>query len=130
VGLLTVGSKKMSKSLGNTIRIRDLLSRYNPNIIRLYIFSNHYRSPFEFSLSSLDNFRDVDEVIANAFIQGEKHTDLQHDKTRKKYLNKFIKCIEDDFATPQALEIMIDIAKSDKSFTALRDMVNIFGLRY
>ena len=130
VGLLTIGSKKMSKSLGNTIRIRDLLDKYNPNIIRLYIFSNHYRSPFEFSLPSLDNFRDVDEVIANAFIQGEKHTDLQHDKTRKKYLNKFIKCIEDDFATPQALEIMIDIAKSDKSFTALRDMVNIFGLRY
>jgi cysteinyl-tRNA synthetase len=130
VGLLTVGSKKMSKSLGNTIRIRDLLNKYNPNIMRLYIFSNHYRSPFEFSLSSLDNFRDVDDVIANAIIQGDKHSEHQLDKTRRKYLNKFIKCIEDDFDTPQALKIIIDIAKSDKSFSALRDMVNIFGLRY
>ena len=132
VGLLTIGSKKMSKSLGNTIRIRDLLNKYDPNIIRLYIFSNHYRSQFEFSLSSLDNFRDVDEIIANAFIQGDKDCDRQQDKISKskKYLNKFIKCIEDDFDTSRALEIMIDTAKSDKSFMALRDMVNIFGLRY
>ena len=132
IGLLTVGSKKMSKSLGNTIRIRDLLKKYDPNIIRLYIFSNHYRSQFEFSLSSLNNFRAVDEVIANAFIQGDKDGHRQQDKIRKskKYLNRFIKCIEDDFDTPRALQIMIDIAKSDKSFMALRDMVNIFGLRY
>src|SRR5918911_432941 len=132
VGLLTVGSEKMSKSLGNTIRIRDLLKKYDPNIIRLYIFSNHYRSQFEFSLSSLNNFRAVDEVIANAFIQGDKDGHRQQDKIRKskKYLTKFIKCIEDDFDTPRALQIMIDIAKSDESFMALRDMVNIFGLRY
>src|SRR5919202_5011908 len=100
VVFLTVGSNKMSTMLQNTIRIRDLLDKYNPNIIRLYIFSNHYRSPFEFSLPSLDNFRDVDEVIADAFIQGDKHSDHQHGKTNKKYLNKFIKCIEDDFDTP------------------------------
>ncbi len=132
VGLLTAGAKKMSKSLGNTIRIRDLLKKYDPNIIRLYMFSNHYRSQFEFSLSSLDNLRDVDEVIANAYIQGDKDSHRQQDKIRegKKYLNKFTNCIEDDFDTPRALKIMIDIAKSDKSFMALRDMVNIFGLRY
>jgi cysteinyl-tRNA synthetase len=132
VGLLRVGAEKMSKSLGNTIRIRDLLKNYHPNIIRLYMFSNHYRSQFKFSLSSLNNFRDVDEVIANAFIQGDKDSHRQQDEIRKgkKYLNKFIKCIEDDFDTPRALKIMIDIANSDKSFMALRDMVNIFGLRY
>jgi hypothetical protein len=45
-------------------------------------------------------------------------------------LSKFIRCIEDDFDTPQALETMIDAAKSDKSLAALIDMVNIFGLRY
>jgi cysteinyl-tRNA synthetase len=130
VGLLTVDSKKMSKSLDNTIRVRDLLRKYSPNIIRLYLLSNHYRSQIEFSLSNLDNFRDADQVIAGAFIEGDKDSDLQGDRTSKKYLNKFIKCIEDDFDTHQALEVMIDAAKSDKSFTALRDMVNIFGLRY
>ena len=134
VGLLTVGSKKMSKVLHNTIRIRDLLKKYHSNIIRLYIFSNHYRSQFEFSLSRLDRFREVDDIIANAFIRSDKASSEfyyhKYDKTTKKYLNKFIKCIEDDFDTPKALEIMIDTAKSDKSFAALRQMVNIFGLRY
>jgi cysteinyl-tRNA synthetase len=134
VGLLTVSSKKMSKTLHNTIRIRDLLKKYDSNIIRLYIYSNHYRSQFEFSLSSLDKFREVDDIIANAFIELDKVSSEcyhnQYDKTTKKNLNEFIKCIEDDFDTPKALEIMIHTAKSDKSFAALRDMVNTFGLRY
>ena len=130
VGLLTLGAKKMSKTLNNTIRIRDMLKKYSSNILRLYIFSNHYRSPFEFSLSKLDNFRNVDEVIASAFIHGSRDSDRQCKTIRKKYLSKFIRCIEDDFDTPQALEIMIDTAKSDKSLAALRDMVNIFGLKY
>jgi cysteinyl-tRNA synthetase len=130
VGLLTFGAKKMSKTLGNTIRIRDVLKKYNSNILRLYIFSNHYRSPFEFSLSRLDNFRDVDEVISNAYIHGGRASDRRCKTITKKYLSKFIRCIEDDFDTPQALEIMINAAKSDKSLAALTDMVNIFGLRY
>src|SRR5919202_1988292 len=118
VGLLTLGAKKMSKTLNNTIRIRDMLKKYSSNILRLYIFSNHYRSPFEFSLSRLDNFRNVDEVIASAFIHGSRDSDRQCKTIRKKYLSKFIRCIEDDFDTPQALEIMIDTAKSDKSLAA------------
>jgi cysteinyl-tRNA synthetase len=135
VGLLTLGSEKMSKTLHNTIRIRDLLKKYKSNIIRLYIFSHHYRSKFDFSLSMLDKFREVDETIANAFIRSEKANSEfygrhQNDNTTKKYLNKFIKCIEDDFDTPKALEVLAHTAKSDKSFAALRDMVSIFGLRY
>jgi cysteinyl-tRNA synthetase len=130
VGLLTVGAKKMSKTLNNTIRIRDVLKKYNSNILKLYIFSNHYRSPFEFSLSRLDNFKDVDELIANAFIHDDKDSDRRCNTIEKKYMSKFIRCIEDDFDTPQALETIIDAAKSDKSLVALRDMVNIFGLRY
>ena len=135
VGLLTVGSKKMSKTLHNTILIRDLLKKYDSNIIRLYIFSNHYRSQFDFSLSRLDKFREVDDIIANAYIRSDKSSSEsyyrnQYDKTTKKYMSKFLKCIEDDFNTPKALETMIHAAKSDKSFAALRNMVSIFGLRY
>ena len=130
IGLLTIGSKKMSKTLDNTISIRDVLKKYNANILRLYMFSNHYRNPFEFSLSKLDNFRDVDEAIYSALIPHSKVTYSQCKTITKKYLGKFIKCIEDDFDTPRALEIMINAAKSDKSIAALKDMVNIFGLRY
>ncbi|HYZ49973.1 MAG TPA: class I tRNA ligase family protein, partial [Nitrososphaeraceae archaeon] len=135
VGLLTLGSEKMSKTLHNTIRIRDLLKKYKSNIIRLYIFSHHYRSNFDFSLSMLDKFREVDETIANAFIRSEKaNAEFYHchhkDNTTKKYLDKFIKCIEDDFDTPKALDVLAHTAKSNKSFAALRDMVSIFGLRY
>ena len=131
VGLLTLGAKKMSKTLENTISIRDILKKYNSNILRLYLFSNHYRSPFEFSLSKLDNFRDIDEVISNAFIYyGSSSRASESNTITKKYLKKFITYMEDDFDTPRALEIMIKAAKSDNSIVALKDMVNIFGLRY
>ena len=130
VGLLTLGSKKMSKTLDNTISIRNVLKKYNSNILRLYMFSNHYRNPFEFSFSKLDNFRVVDEAIFSALIDGSRAINSQCKTITRKYLSKFIRCIEDDFDTPEALKIMINAAKSDKSIAALRYMVNIFGLRY
>ena len=64
VGLITVSGKKMSKSLDNAVRIRDLLRKYNSNVLRLYLFSKHYRESFEFSISDLEKFEGIDESIA------------------------------------------------------------------
>jgi cysteinyl-tRNA synthetase len=48
-GFVTVESEKMSKSLGNFVTIRDALSRYHPQVLRLFLLSKHYRSPLDFS---------------------------------------------------------------------------------
>jgi cysteinyl-tRNA synthetase len=47
-----------------------------------------------------------------------------------KLFGKFIRYIEDDFNTPQALELLINTAKSHDKVTDLKNMVNIFGLQY
>jgi cysteinyl-tRNA synthetase len=52
-GFLTVESEKMSKSLGNFITIKDALTSYHPQELRLFLLSKHYRSPLDFSRSGL-----------------------------------------------------------------------------
>jgi cysteinyl-tRNA synthetase len=49
VGMVTIKSEKMSKSLGNTIKISELLNKINPNIIRLFCLSSHYSKPLDYS---------------------------------------------------------------------------------
>jgi len=130
IGLVTTRGKKMSKSLGNAVTIRDLLKKYNSNVLRLYLFSKHYRDSIEFSMSKLDRFIDLDESIANALFKKHIKFNKSNNKSSQKYMRKFVKYIEDDFDTPQALEIMADATKSESSIIALRNMANIFGLRY
>jgi len=52
-GFITIDKEKMSKSLGNFFTIRDVLAKYDPEVIRLFVISSHYRSPIEFSNEQL-----------------------------------------------------------------------------
>lgn len=127
VGLVSIKGKKMSKSFGNIIRIRDLIRKYNSNIIRLYLFSKHYRQPFMYSQSELDKFYSTDETIASALWR-ETGTKIPHRRTR--LTKEFTSYIENDVNTPAALELMIETAREGESIADLRHMVRIFGLSY
>jgi cysteinyl-tRNA synthetase len=127
IGLVSYKGKKMSKSFGNIIRIRDLIRKYNPNIVRLYLFSKHYRQPFVFSQSELSKFYLTDKIIASA-LRGDVRTKIPHRKTN--LTNEFISHIENDVDTPAALELMIEIARKREFITDLRYMARIFGLVY
>ena len=127
VGLVSINGKKMSKSFGNIIRIRDLIRKYNSNTIRLYLFSKHYRQPFMYSQSELDKFYSTDETIASALWR-ETGTKIPHRRTR--LTKEFTSYIENDVNTPAALELMIETAIEGESIADLRHMVRIFGLSY
>ena len=127
VGLVSINGKKMSKSFGNIIRIRDLIRKYDSNIIRLYLFSKHYRQPFMFSQSELDKFYSTDETIASA-LWGDVGTKILNRRTR--LTKEFTSYIENDVNTSAALELMIETARKRESIADLRYMVRIFGLVY
>jgi cysteinyl-tRNA synthetase len=127
VGLVSINGKKMSKSFGNIIRIRDLIRKYNSNIIRLYLFSKHYRQPFMFSRSELDKFYSTDETIANALW---KDIGTKIPSRRTRLTKEFTSYIENDVNTPAALELMMETAREGESIADLRYMVRIFGLVY
>ena len=53
-GFITVDKEKMSKSLGNFFTLREILSKYDPEVVRYFLVSTHYRSPIEFSNAQLN----------------------------------------------------------------------------
>ena len=127
VGLVNIKGNKMSNSEGNTIRIRDVLKRYNSNTLRLYFLSQHYREPLAFSQSKLHKFEIIDKTISNTMANVLSRRESNNGS---KLLAKFIQYIEDDFNTPSALYLLIDTARSHNAVNDLKNMVNIFGLRY
>lgn len=119
VGLVRIKGNKMSKSLGNTIAIREILKTHSPNSLRLYFYSKHYRDDFDFSEKELERFDRIDAAIYIA---------LQGEKDKSKMAGRFFKRIDDDFDTPGALKVLLEAAKARSS--DFESMVSIFGLRY
>ncbi len=53
-GFVDINNEKMSKSLGNFTMIKDVLVKYHPEVIRLFLLSKHYRSPIDYNENSMD----------------------------------------------------------------------------
>jgi cysteinyl-tRNA synthetase len=116
-GLVYVRGEKMSKSVGNTVTIRELLARHGANAVRLYLLSKHYRERLDFADRGINEFDELDGKIADS-IGG----------TGRPMLDEFAHCVEDDFDTPGALEVMRKATSSASK--DLKAMARIFGLRY
>lgn len=65
-GFLRINNEKMSKSLGNFFTVRDILDKYDPMVLRLFMLSAHYRTPLNFSYELMDQYKASYERILNA----------------------------------------------------------------
>ena len=138
-GFVNIEHEKMSKSLGNILAIRDLLREYHPEALRLFLLSNHYRSPVDFSPQNMVEARANLERFYSAlqgveeFLAGKKETIPLTPKTLRGVANevwekisavkdKFLEAMEDDFNTALALGYLHDLARvlnrvlADKGF--------------
>lgn len=126
-GFLNVEGKKMSKSLGNFITIRDALKKYNENVVRLFFISTHYRSPINFKTKNLESTKNAYERLKNII------SDLKDDgKENKKYLSEFEKAIDDDFEMPKALAVLWEMLRDEKAegkLNTIKKMDEVFGLK-
>lgn len=122
-GLVTVGGKKMAKSLGNFVRLRDALKEHGKDALRLAFLSVHYRSPMDYSdervnqakaslkrLSTL--FASVEELVRrkDASRTGSELANRIREE-RERFLNSFNSAMEDDFNTAQALGEVFEFVK-------------------
>jgi len=69
VGMVTMKSEKMSKSIGNTIKISELLKKINPNVIRLFCLSSHYSKPLDYSDETITEIQNKWGQIENAYYE-------------------------------------------------------------
>lgn len=117
-GFVTVNKEKMSKSLGNFFSLNDIFEKFTPEVVRLFLLSQHYRKPLDFSddklIQAKSNFNRLVRVRENAelLIKNLSIGNLyEHEKTSiDKLANNFVKSMDDDFNTASALAALHGIA--------------------
>ena len=131
IGLLTVEGEKMSKSIGNIVNIKDLLKKWDPEVVRFFFAQAHYRSPPDFSEKALKNIekglirihrvKEKLESFASNIVKKLDEEKLTSDE--KEYLNAikifqqgFESAMDDDFNTPQAVSIVFDFVNISNRF--------------
>ena len=116
---VTTAGEKMSKSLGNTLRIYELLKRVRGIELRWYLGSAHYRSMLEYSPEALDesavNFRRVESFLKRAASQLGKVPGVS-------IANEFATAMNDDLAVPAALAVISELVKDGNNALAAKDI--------
>ena len=113
-GFLTIEGRKMSKSLGNFITIRELLEKESPITLRLLVIKNHYRSPIDFShkflLQTKKEIEKIDEFLAKIQKLAKKgYSKKSGSRLIKKIEKDFDNAMDDDFNTPLALSTIFKL---------------------
>ncbi len=127
-GFIKIDSEKMSKSLGNTMSIKDVLTLYHPEVVRFFILQRHYKSYIDFSDAAMAEARSGMERLYTALkgikdaIGGDRDlSDLSEkdlsgedesvfDKLAE-LKPKFAEAMDDDFNTPRALGYLFDAVR-------------------
>jgi cysteinyl-tRNA synthetase len=135
-GFVNINSEKMSKSLGNFFTIRTVLEKYDPETLRFFILSAHYRSPIDFSDQNLDDalsgleriyscLATVD-VILNATPASNELPTMEYLpeaglELREKVdqaIPRFVEAMDDDFNSALALGVLFEIIRATNRFLA------------
>ena len=107
-GTVMVDREKMSKSLGNFFTIRDVLGHYDPETVRYFLMSGHYRSQLNYSEENLNQARASLERLYTA-LRGLDFSVSSVDMGD--YKQRFNDAMSDDFNTPEAYSVLFDMAR-------------------
>ncbi|MEO8717461.1 MAG: cysteine--tRNA ligase [Burkholderiales bacterium] len=107
-GFVRVDEEKMSKSLGNFFLIRDVLRRYDAEVVRFFILRAHYRSPLNYSDAHLDDARQALTRLYTA-LKGAPATPARIDWQEPR-AQRFRAAMDDDFGTPEAVAVLFELA--------------------
>lgn len=114
-GFVRVDNEKMSKSLGNFFTVREILARYQPEVVRFFIIRAHYRSPLNYSDAHLNDARNALERLYttlknHAPSPTDETSDADIDWKNDRYAQRFMAAMNDDFNTSEAVAVLFDLA--------------------
>jgi cysteinyl-tRNA synthetase len=131
-GLLKVEGEKMSNSLGNFIEIPDVLDKYDPMVLRYWRATVHYRSEINYSEKLIDSAKSalgrLRDAVRNMKSAGGKGQVIG------KYHDRFVRALEDDFNTPEAVAVLWEVVKDreeadEDRLATILDFDRVLGLR-
>jgi cysteinyl-tRNA synthetase len=114
-GMVNMGREKMSKSLGNTLTIRDLVARHDPAALRLFLLGTHYRSPLEWSKERVEDSARALERLWRPVDDAARHPQMQGQPLPAEFApfrQRFLDAMDDDFNTPEALGALFDLSRA------------------
>jgi cysteinyl-tRNA synthetase len=109
-GFVRVDNEKMSKSLGNFFTIRDVLKKYDAEVVRFFILRAHYRSPLNYSDAHLDDAKVALTRLYTALADADLGTGVPAVDWNEAHAIRFREAMDDDFNTPIALAALFDLA--------------------
>ncbi len=119
-GFINVNNEKMSKSLNNFFTVRDIVQKYEYEVVRFFMLSAHYRSPVNFSDDLLDAAKNGLERLYECrdtlrFLMEKAGPDAVKetgsDKDFSTYRERFIVAMEDDMNTADAVSVLFDLVR-------------------
>ena len=122
-GFINVDNKKMSKSLNNFFTVREIAAEYPYPVMRFLLLSAHYRKPLNFSYDLMEAAKQSFARLSNAWERLRELAGTQVPAEAKRsdsYVqypeleeikNNFVKALEADFNTPDAITAMFELAK-------------------
>ncbi|MCU5746696.1 cysteine--tRNA ligase [Staphylococcus sp. SQ8-PEA] len=118
-GFININNEKMSKSLGNFVLVHDIIKEIDPDVLRFFMISVHYRSPINYDLDLVDAARKGLERIRNSYQALEERANITSNiKEQPSYLDeieqilqRFEAVMDDDFNTANAITAWYDLAK-------------------
>jgi cysteinyl-tRNA synthetase len=151
-GYINIDNEKMSKSLGNFVLVHDIIKKHNPQVLRFFMLSVHYRNPINYSEELLESTKAAFERLTTSYqnLQHRKESSTNLTDNNQEWLEKiealqdeFIKAMDDDFNTAKAISVLFDLSKLanyyllekntaveviDKFTTQFNELFNVLGL--
>ncbi|PWA12973.1 cysteine--tRNA ligase [Pueribacillus theae] len=126
-GYIKINDEKMSKSLGNVVLVHELIQNQDPNVVRFFMLSVHYRNPINFNDELLESARSglerLKETVRNLEYRMAHSANL--DKNIESSLDaiqrlkkQFIEEMDDDFNTANAIAVLFELAKEANRYLA------------
>ncbi|HAZ38020.1 MAG TPA: cysteine--tRNA ligase [Clostridiaceae bacterium] len=119
---LNIDNQKMSKSLNNFFTTREILEKYDADVVRLFMLSGHYRNPINFSLDLMEQAKSGIERMKNSLtnlkyiVENGEDRELTAEEKEislrlNAYKDKFIEVMDDDFNTADGISVIFDLIR-------------------
>jgi len=108
-GMVRVSGEKMSKSLGNLVMVREVLSRYNGDALRLHLLGFHYREGWDYQEEGVQQAETLAEDIRTA-LEDWSPLNAEADEAQPLW-TRFVAAMDDDLDTPRAIECLRELSR-------------------
>ena len=124
---LLIDGGKMSKSLGNTYTVQDLIDKgYDPLSYKMLCYTSHYRNKLNFTWEGLSNAQNSLIKLKEGYAKHKEGTENIEETVIEGYKEKFLEAINDDLNMPVAMSVIWDIIKNPKKSKQLADLLLSF----